>query len=61
MNQRTLAIKTLEANGFVFRRHGANHDIYTNPDTRQSITVKRHDFDENDTRYILKEAGIKRR
>ncbi|MDY2647928.1 MAG: type II toxin-antitoxin system HicA family toxin [Pyramidobacter porci] len=61
MNPRKKTIKTLEANGFVFKRSGANHDIYFNPQTRVMIPVKRHDFDENDMRYIFKEAKIKQR
>lgn len=61
MNPRKKTIKTLEANGFIFKRFGANHDIYFNPQTRVMIPVKRHDFDENDMRYIFKEAKIKQR
>lgn len=61
MNPRKKTIKMLEANGFVFKRSGANHDIYFNPQTRVMIPVKRHDFDENDMRYIFKEAKIKQR
>lgn len=61
MNPRTKTIKELESLGFVFHRHGTNHDIYRNPETRQSIPVKRHDFNENDARYILKEAKQNRR
>lgn len=56
MNPRAQTIKELESLGYVFQRHGANHDIYRNPETRKSIPVKRHDFSENDARYILKEA-----
>ena len=56
LNSRAKTIKELESLGFVFQRHGANHDIYRNPETRISIPVKRHDFNENDARYILKEA-----
>lgn len=60
MIPRKITIKTLEAHGFEFKRHGANHDLYFNPDTNQTIPIKRHDFNENDMRYIFKEAGIKR-
>ena len=60
MNPRTITIKELEKNGFVFKRHGANHDVYFNTETHQTIPVKRHDFDENDMRYIFKEANIKK-
>ena len=37
------------------KRHGANHDIYFNAEKRRAIPLKRHDFDENDLRYIVKE------
>lgn len=56
MNPRAKTIKELESLGLEFQRHGANHDIYRNPETRVSIPVKRHDFNENDAKYILKEA-----
>ncbi len=59
MNPRKITVKELEANGYRFKRHGANHDVYYNPDTKKTIPVKRHDFNENDMRYIFKEAGIK--
>lgn len=61
MNPRVKTIKELEALGFVFARHGANHDIFRNPETGVSIPVKRHDFNENDARYILKEAKRNRK
>lgn len=61
MNPRTQTIKELEATGYVLKRHGANHDIYFNPTTKSTIPVKRHDFNENDRKYILKEAGISRK
>ena len=58
MNPRTQTIKDLEQSGYYLKRHGANHDIYFNPDTKSTIPVKRHDFDGNDRKYILKEANI---
>ena len=58
MNPRKITIAAMEQNGFEFKRHGANHDLYFNPQTKQTIPVKRHDFNENDVRYIFKEAGI---
>lgn len=60
MNQRQMTVNDLIENGFQLKREGKNHAIYWNPKTRQTIPVKRHDFDENDRRYILKEAGIKK-
>lgn len=56
MNARARTIKELEQAGFIFVRHGANHDIYYNAEAGVMIPVKRHDFDEDDMRYILKEA-----
>lgn len=58
MNPRKETIAELEGGGFVLARHGANHDIYFNPTTGVTIPVKRHDFDEDDKRYILKEAKL---
>lgn len=60
MNARKRTIKELEQAGFFLARHGANHDIYFNPETRVTIPVKRHDFDEDDMRYIIKEARKER-
>lgn len=59
MNVYKMTIKALKDNGYVLKRNGANHDVYFNPQTKITIPVKRHDFDEDDMRYILKEAGIK--
>lgn len=61
MSPRKTTVKALESNGFILKRHGANHDVYYNPETKQTIPVKRHDFNENDMRYIFKEAGINKR
>ena len=53
-------IALLKANGFVKKREGKSHMIFFNPKTRVTVPVKRHDFDEDDMRYVLKEAGIKK-
>ena len=55
MTPRNQAIKDLEESGYQFKRHGARHDLYENPVNKHSIPLKRHDFDENDLRYIRKE------
>ena len=60
MNPRKMTIKELENNNFILKRHGANHDLYFNPESKQTIPVKRHDFNENNMKYIFKEAGIKK-
>ena len=59
MNPLQETIRDLKRLGFVEARQGKKHTIYYNPQTHQTIPVKRHDFNENDRRYILKEAGIK--
>ena len=61
MNPRTQTIKDLEQSGYTLKRHGANHDIYFNPDTKSTIPVKRHDFNENNRKYILKEMNTGRK
>lgn len=55
MKPRIQAIHLLEENGFEFRRHGANHDIFISRQLGAMIPLKRHDFDEDDLRYIEKE------
>jgi predicted RNA binding protein YcfA (HicA-like mRNA interferase family) len=58
MNPRKTTVNLLNASGFYLKRRGANHDIFYNPESKLTIPVKRHDFNENDMRYILKEANI---
>lgn len=55
MKPRAKAVGELESSGYSFKRHGANHDIYYNPELGCIIPLKRHDFDENDLRYIQNE------
>ena len=55
MNERKQAIKELEKAGYFLKRHGGNHDIYCNTKLKCSIPLKRHGFNKNDLRYILKE------
>ena len=57
MKPRAQAIADLEASGYSFKRHGANHDIWFNPQLGAMISLKRHDFDESDLRYIRKEIN----
>jgi len=61
MNQRQMTVDDLIENGFLLKREGKKHSIFWNPKTGQTIPVKRHDFNEDDRRYILKEAGIKKK
>ena len=55
MKPRDEAIKDLKAAGYTQLIHGAKHDRYKNPETGKAITLKRHDFNENDRKYINKE------
>lgn len=55
MTPHDIALKELKESGYRFERHGANHDIYFNPELNCSITLKRHQFSENTLRYIRKE------
>lgn len=59
MSPRQETLKLLLANGYEEKRQGKKHTIFYSPVTKKTIPVKRHDFDEEDMRYILKEAGIK--
>ena len=56
MKPRDQAIKFLNENGYFFERHGGNHDQYRSEITKATIPLKRHDFDEDDLRYIQKEV-----
>ena len=55
MTPHTKAIKELKSNGYELKRNGSNHDIYYNEKLGCMIPLKRHDFDEDDLRYIKKE------
>jgi predicted RNA binding protein YcfA (HicA-like mRNA interferase family) len=61
MHPRKIAQQSLEADGYLFKRSGGNHDIYYNAELGCLIPLKRHDFDEDDLRYIQKEIRSNRR
>lgn len=57
MKRRDL-IKLLEDNGWYMKRHGTNHDIYTNGKQREE--VPRHtDVKENLAKAIIKRNKLK--
>jgi predicted RNA binding protein YcfA (HicA-like mRNA interferase family) len=57
MKRRDL-IKAIEAMGCILVRHGARHDWYTNPTTRQSQPVPRHaEINEQLAKSILKKLA----
>ncbi len=61
MNPRAKCLKELERQGFIFKLHGHRHDKYYSEELNYTITVKRHDFDEDDARYLLKEIEREKR
>jgi YcfA-like protein. len=50
-------IKLLEKNGWVFKRHGANHDIYIKGNERESI-VRHRETDEELAKTIIKRRSL---
>ena len=51
-------IELLERNGWKFKRHGSNHDIYPKGGERES--VPRHtEIDEDLAKAIIKRRGLK--
>lgn len=53
-------VAELERAGCVLLRHGANHDIYHNPETGRSQPVPRHrEINEILARKILKDLAAK--
>ena len=55
MNQHDLAEQDLKKSGYYLQRRGKKHDIWHNDELNHSISLKRHDFDNADRRYINKE------
>ncbi len=56
MKQRDL-IKKLEAGGFVFERHGSNHDVYVRGTEKEE--VPRHkEIDERLAKAIIRRRGL---
>lgn len=48
------AIKKLKEAGYELKRNG-KHAQYYNPKLKKLISLKMHDFNDNDLKYILKE------
>lgn len=51
-------IALLEKNGWTFKRHGANHDIYVKGSERESI-VRHTETDETLARAIIRRRKLK--
>lgn len=60
MNPRQQTIKQLSASGYELKRHGAVCLRIVVNVVISTVPVKRHDFNENDMKYIFKEANISR-
>lgn len=56
MKQRDL-IKKLENAGFVFERHGSNHDVYTRGIEKEEIP-RHKEIDERLAKAIIKKRGL---
>ena len=55
--KRSDLVKKLENGGFVFERHGGNHDIYSNGNVKE--TIPRHnEINERLAKAILKRNGL---
>lgn len=51
-------VDLLERNGWTFKRHGANHDIYIKDGERESVPRHR-ELDEDLAKAIIKRRGLK--
>jgi len=51
-------IKLLEKNGWKFKRHGSNHDIYVKGKERESV-VRHTETDEKLAEAIIRRRGLK--
>ncbi len=51
-------IELLEKNGWRFKRHGANHDIYIKGTERESI-IRHRETDEALAKAIIRRRGLK--
>lgn len=56
MKQRDL-IKKLEAGGFVFERHGSNHDVYVRGTEKEEIP-RHKEIDERLAKAIIRRRGL---
>ena len=56
MKQRDL-VKKLEDGGFVFERHGSNHDVYVRGMDREEVS-RHKEIDERLAKAILKRRGL---
>jgi len=55
--KRRILIKLLEEGGFVFERHGGNHDVYVRGEEREEIP-RHKEINERLAKAILKRRGL---
>lgn len=53
----TIFIKLMERGGFVFERHGSNHDVYVRGTEREEIP-RHKEINEKLAKAILKRRGL---
>lgn len=51
-------IKLLKSNGWKFKRHGGNHDVYVKDGKREGI-VRHRETDEDLAKAIIRRNGLK--
>ena len=51
-------IKLLEKNGWKFKRHGGNHDVYEKDGETEAV-VRHKETDEELARMIIRRRGLK--
>jgi len=52
-------VRSLVKRGCYLKRHGANHDIYTNPANDRTVPIPRHnEIKDTLIRAILKQLGL---
>lgn len=56
--KRKVLIKLLERNGWAFKRHGGNHDLYCKGDKVEPIP-RHNEIDERLARAIIKKHGLR--
>ena len=57
--KRNELVREIEKAGCILSRHGARHDIYSNPATGQRQPVPRHaEIDETLAKHIKKHLGV---
>lgn len=55
MHPHKIAENELKEAGYDVKRITGGHAIYFNPETKTTIVLKTHDFNDNDLKYIRKE------